>query len=67
MDAKEILKEMCRIYDEMEEDHSLMWQEYTLTGDTCGDEYGLIAEDHYLDGYWAALHDLMNLMGIREG
>ena len=67
MTAKEILKEMCRIYDEMEENHSLMWEEHTLKGGTCGEEYELMAEDHYLDGYRAALHDLMNLMSRKVG
>ncbi len=67
MNAKEILKEMCRIYDEMEENHSLMWEEHTLKGGTCGEEYELMAEDHYLDGYRAALHDLMNLMSRKVG
>lgn len=42
MDAKEILKEMCRIYDDMEENHSLMWEEHTLMGGTCGEEYELM-------------------------
>ena len=67
MNAKEILKEMCRIYDEMEENHSLMWEEHTLMGGTCGEEYELMAEDHYLDGYRAALHDLMNIMSRKVG
>jgi hypothetical protein len=63
MNAKEILKELYRIYDDMEENHSLMWEEHTLNGGTCGEEYELMAEDHYLEGYQAALYDFGRLLG----
>ena len=66
MDAKEILKEMCRIYDVMAEEQELDWEEHQKCG-TVQEEGYLIDHDHYLEGYQAALYDLKNLLGIEEG
>lgn len=58
IDVMSILKSLQDIYDEMQEKQDKAWAEYKQS-DTVSQEWELLNQDHFLDGYSTAIQDLM--------